>query len=257
MRKIFFFDIDGTLATGNNIPIENLAALKKLKDDGHLTFICSGRAPFYAMSLFGDLVSGYICCNGRYIIYEGKRLHGEVLTKEEFAWYERKFQELDCPYFFISDDHIYYHNVSIKSMEYMKKAYGEQRLISNPGDLPYYIFNIYYRDDDHKNKIFTELADKVVFNDHKGGSADCTTIDYDKGHGISYLLDYFKISKEDAYAFGDGSNDVAMFREVANKVAMGNAVEELKKEASFVSGNHDEGGIINALAYYGLIKAVM
>lgn len=46
MNKIFFFDIDGTLAIHHHIPKSNLEALQLLKDKGYLTFICTGRAPF-------------------------------------------------------------------------------------------------------------------------------------------------------------------------------------------------------------------
>lgn len=48
MKKIFFFDIDGTLAIHGVIPEGNLKALKLLQDQGYFTFICTGRAPFYA-----------------------------------------------------------------------------------------------------------------------------------------------------------------------------------------------------------------
>ena len=51
-KKYFFFDIDGTLAIHGVIPEGNLKALKLLQDQGHLTFICTGRAPFYAQNLF-------------------------------------------------------------------------------------------------------------------------------------------------------------------------------------------------------------
>ena len=49
MKKIFFFDIDGTLAIHGVIPEGNLKALKLLQDQGHFTFICTGRAPFLSL----------------------------------------------------------------------------------------------------------------------------------------------------------------------------------------------------------------
>ena len=83
MKKVFFFDIDGTLAISHHVPENNIKALQRLKALGYDTFICTGRAPFYAQKLFGDLVSGYICCNGRYILYHDQKLHGEAFTAEE------------------------------------------------------------------------------------------------------------------------------------------------------------------------------
>lgn len=83
MVKKVFFDIDGTLAINYHVPKSNKKALQTLKKKGYLTFICTGRAPFYAKKLFGDLLSRYICCNGRYILYNNKKLHGEELSHEE------------------------------------------------------------------------------------------------------------------------------------------------------------------------------
>ena len=48
MRKVLFFDIDGTLAIHGHIPESNKKALDALKEKGYDTFICTGRAPYYA-----------------------------------------------------------------------------------------------------------------------------------------------------------------------------------------------------------------
>lgn len=44
MRKVLFFDIDGTLAIHGHIPESNKKALEALKEKGYDTFICTGRA---------------------------------------------------------------------------------------------------------------------------------------------------------------------------------------------------------------------
>lgn len=62
MRKVLFFDIDGTLAIHGHIPESNKKALEALQEKGYDTFICTGRAPYYAENLFGKLVSGIISC---------------------------------------------------------------------------------------------------------------------------------------------------------------------------------------------------
>ena len=54
MDKILFFDIDGTLGQHGVITESNLKALHLLKEKGYKTFICTGRAPFYAKRLFGE-----------------------------------------------------------------------------------------------------------------------------------------------------------------------------------------------------------
>ena len=43
-KKIVFFDIDGTIYRyGEPIPSDTLDAIKKLKENGHLAVICTGR----------------------------------------------------------------------------------------------------------------------------------------------------------------------------------------------------------------------
>lgn len=51
MRKVLFFDIDGTLAIHGHIPESNKKALEALKEKGYDAFICTGRAPYYAENL--------------------------------------------------------------------------------------------------------------------------------------------------------------------------------------------------------------
>ena len=80
MRKVLFFDIDGTLAIHGHIPESNKKALEALKEKGYDTFICTGRAPYYARKVIWRIWSrGIISCNGRYISYKSEKLHGVPL----------------------------------------------------------------------------------------------------------------------------------------------------------------------------------
>ena len=96
MRKVLFFDIDGTLAIHGHIPESNKKALEALKEKGYDTFICTGRAPYYAEKLFGELISGIISWNGRYISYKGEKLHGVPFTQDEVDILKHKLDTLEC-----------------------------------------------------------------------------------------------------------------------------------------------------------------
>lgn len=251
-KKIFFFDIDGTLAIKGKIPDNNIKALKSLKEKGYLTFICTGRSPFYAQNLFNDLVSGYICCNGRYILYQGKKLHGQAFTKEELEFYQQKMNELDLGAMFVSDDKAYTYHLNDKQIKRVEHEYGSERIETYKQDQPYYTFDIFYT---HQYNEMVELfKDQLIINDHGGiGDCDCSTINYDKGHGILHLLNHFHISQDNAYAFGDGYNDQAMFREVTHAIAMGNAVDVLKEKATYITDSIDHDGITKALQYFHIL----
>ena len=253
MDKILFFDIDGTLAMRGCIPEGNLEMLKQLKAKEHKTFICTGRAVYYAKNMFHDLVTGYIACNGRYIEANDKKLHGESFTKEEMKKWVDKFKQLDLGYLFASDKGAYYGNIPQQIYKKLLKEYGEDRLFSYENqEVSYYTFDLFF-DKNRFNELEFEFKDSLVLNNHYNGSCDCTTLNYNKGSAIAYLLDYYNIDKKCSYAFGDGANDVYMFRNVDNKIAMGNAIEALKQEATYVTDDYDKEGIKKALKHYGLV----
>lgn len=68
----------------------------------------------------------------------------------------------------------------------------------------------------------------------------------DKSIGVDFVRQKLNIDKNDVYTFGDSGNDVGMLK-MFNGVAMGNATEECKKVAKFVTKDIKEGGLIYAL----------
>ena len=72
-------------------------------------------------------------------------------------------------------------------------------------------------------------------------------------HSISYLCNHLKINTNQVIAFGDGENDIEMIREVGLGVAMGNAIEELKKIANEITIDVEEHGTKHFLEKIGII----
>ena len=138
MDKILFFDIDGTLGQHGVITESNLKALHLLKEKGYKTFICTGRAPFYASRLFGNLVSGIISCNGRYILYEGKKLYSRAFTKEQLDYYVHKLDQGKLGAMFVSDDKALKYHLNQKQEVDLEKEYGIEHLVDSlEGDFLY------------------------------------------------------------------------------------------------------------------------
>lgn len=250
MNKIFFFDIDGTLAIHGNIPQSNLEALKRLKEKGYFTFICTGRAAFYAQHMFQDIVSGYIACNGRYITYQGEKLHGEAFSQEELTQYKKQINHLNLGALFVSDDQSYAYHLTPQQLAESQKEYGQSHITCDDTNLTFYTFDLLYQNLEQRDIMIETFSQQLIINDHGGhGSCDCSTIGFDKGSAIAYLLKHFAIDKDHAYAFGDGYNDQAMFREVNHRIAMGNAVDVLKEKATYVTDCIDHDGIMKALQH--------
>ena len=64
-----------------------------------------------------------------------------------------------------------------------------------------------------------------------------------KAVGIQKVLEYYNLTKDDTYAFGDGINDLEMIQYCHVGVAMGNAVKELKDVADLICRRIDEDGL--------------
>ena len=82
---------------------------------------------------------------------------------------------------------------------------------------------------------------------------DVVPVGGNKSIGMEKILAYFGISREETMAFGDGGNDVLMLKHVGIGVAMGNAEDEVKLAADYVTDSVDEGGIEKALRHFGVI----
>lgn len=252
--NLLFFDIDGTLAIRRNVPEGNTKALARLKEKGEQTFICTGRAPIYANALFGDQVSGVVCANGRYILYRGKKIFGKALSQEELDLYTKLIDAHNGGAIFLSDEQIIPYHLDEEQISMVKKEYGEEHVVEYSGQ-PIYAFDIWYKTLEQRDEMMNgPLKEYLVINDHGGhGHGDCSTKDFDKGSAISFCLDYFKVDKENCFAFGDGYNDKAMFRTAGNKIAMGNAVDELKELATYITDDILNDGITKALEHFDLL----
>ena len=61
------------------------------------------------------------------------------------------------------------------------------------------------------------------------------------------------IKLEETMSFGDGGNDISMLRHAAIGVAMGQAKEDVKAAADYVTAPIDEDGISKAMKHFGII----
>ena len=82
---------------------------------------------------------------------------------------------------------------------------------------------------------------------------DITAADADKGKGLHAMADYLGFNIDETMAFGDGGNDISIVREAGIGVAMGNAGDNLKQIADYITTHVDEDGVKNALLHFGVI----
>lgn len=70
---------------------------------------------------------------------------------------------------------------------------------------------------------------------------------------MDYALKQFQLEKEDAYVFGDSSNDLTMFRCGAHTIALGKHDEVLDPYTEYVTDTVERDGVAKAMEHYGLI----
>ena len=104
-------------------------------------------------------------------------------------------------------------------------------------------------DDEYYYERFPELT----FYRNGPFSIDIVRKGVSKGSGVKNLFNTLGLTGIPTYAFGDGINDLALFEACDYGIAMGNAREELKEKATFISTKNTENGIVNGLKKFDLL----
>lgn len=250
-KKIFYFDIDGTLTTSKGITPSNAAVLKQLKQLQHTIIISSGRPAWYIKDTFGSYIDGLISSNGRHIEYRNQILLDDFIDLSSLHKIVTICNEVKCGYLFVGKDKMYLGNrhYITSDLGYDKEVIENFSLV----DIDVYMFDIYYQDQAHFEKIKEAFDGLVILNDHHVGSADASSLDINKGTAVTLLTNYLQFTKEDSFAFGDGNNDLQMFQAVGTAIAMGNGSTLAKQYASYVTDTIEEEGIKKALIKYQVL----
>ena len=76
---------------------------------------------------------------------------------------------------------------------------------------------------------------------------EVSNIDTSKGHGIETMLHYYGLDVDDSYCFGDGANDLEMFKTVGHPIAMKNAIPMIYHHASIICEDVLHDGVAKEL----------
>jgi Cof subfamily protein (haloacid dehalogenase superfamily) len=116
--------------------------------------------------------------------------------------------------------------------------------------------------DDHDLVERCEAAVQQQFGSHVSAARsrphylDVTHPTANKGVVIERLSNYFKIPLEQVATLGDQPNDVLMFKRSGLSIAMGNAPEEVQRQATYVTASNEDEGFAKAIEQYVLPRAV-
>jgi HAD superfamily hydrolase (TIGR01484 family) len=81
---------------------------------------------------------------------------------------------------------------------------------------------------------------------------DVTNRDANKGFVLDYLSRELGVSPSEIATIGDQPNDVLMFRRSGLSIAMGNASDDVKRQATAVTDSYDDEGFAKAVERFVL-----
>jgi Cof subfamily protein (haloacid dehalogenase superfamily) len=79
---------------------------------------------------------------------------------------------------------------------------------------------------------------------------EITKKDVSKGKAVKKLAEYYGIKREEIIAIGDSENDLSMIKYAGVGIAMGNAMEIVKKNADYITDTNDNDGVAKAIIKY-------
>ncbi len=258
-RRIISFDLDQTLLDHSTftIPRSALYALEKLRDR-FIIVIGTGRDMDNRYSRqFKEIIApdAIIHLNGTKITV-GEELIFEHLMDKKLLEGVLSYAETEgyCIGATIGEEDYYMNPERVREIDIMR--WGEcMRHFSDPWKLmEQEIHTLSYLGDEAGAKEierqFPEL--KLPMFSVKLG-ADVVVKKASKAEGLKRLCSYFGVRIEDAVAIGDSMNDYEIVTEAGLGIAMGNAIDELKKAADYVTAEVGEDGIYKACLHFGWI----
>ena len=227
MNKIAVFDIGNTLLRKpqKDIGLETLHTLQLLRGKGYFIGIATMRN----LTMLSDVLKQFpfdfmVTLNGAYI-----EAMNEVIVDIPMDSFllERLIKEIE-----------------LKNLEY--KLYSKYEIHNSfDKEVTYYGMELIKVHD--ISQIIQKFSELVFYIWEKGESCDIHSIEVSKGKAMQEVIKYLNVPLQNTIAFGDGFNDIELFKSCHTSVAMDTAPEELKEYATIVTNPNVENKIYWAL----------
>ena len=260
MKKIVCFDMDMTLLDHSTfaIPKSAMNGLDRLREQGHIIVVASGRDMDSEFSRpLTELVrpDAIVHSNGQKVSVGAEKIRELFMEPKLIEDLLRFAEERDiCIGSNIGEKGCYVNQKVVIAHEI--KVFGEcDREFIDPANLssfPLYALAMFGTPEQalQIEEAFPMLK-LPLFAGREG--ADVIYRKASKAEGIQELLYHYGMGWEDVVAFGDSMNDMEMIEYAGLGIAMGNAIEPLKRVADYVTKPIDQDGVWHGLVYAGLI----
>lgn len=256
MIKAIFFDIDGTLVSfkTHKIPESTFKALQKLHENGMKLFIATGRGKDGLDVLNNFPFDGYITLNGQYCYTRDLLIYENTIQSQDLKALLDYLDNHPFPCGF-TEEHTKYFNMRDERVDEIHSiTHNDDHPASDCSDVVHHkIYQCMCFVDENEEKELLKVMPHCISARWHPLFCDISPIGGTKQHGIDQFLQYYDIDLSETMAFGDGGNDMQMLNHVAISVAMGNANDEVKAIADYVTDDVEHDGILKALKHYHLL----
>lgn len=258
--RIIFFDIDDTLYIKheNRVPDSVVTALQSLRQAGIIVAIATGRGRAVFPSAINELVEKVgidlvVSINGQCSHYQGKLLAHYPLTDSQVNDVTQTLINQNLSYAYMTDDGIFAmaeDDALVEALSSLHIPYTVMKLQDFDKRQPVYQVLAFHPDNQSLVLPLPQSLKTVRW--HQSG-IDILDAHGSKARGIEQALKALNLRFDDAWAFGDGLNDIEMLQQVGFGVAMGNAHPELKAIADYVCPKAWEDGVYQGLRDLGMV----
>lgn len=260
-QMLIFFDIDGTMIDEETklVPESAVSAVLQARENGHVCVINTGRSK-RLVDICGDWLhafDGFLMGCGTQVIFRGEELlHRTFETEEGERIIEAlRHNEIDAVLEGAAQNYVertgrIFHSCFAEYIRLFEKFhYGSYEEAIGHFDK----FYAYAGERERMDRFASEVGVELEVVDRGKGYFEIMPAGYTKATGMRFLSDRLGIPMEQTVAIGDSSNDIPMIKCAAIGIAMGNATEDVKQLADFVTTSVGEDGIRNALLSLGAI----
>jgi Cof subfamily protein (haloacid dehalogenase superfamily) len=266
--KMIAMDMDGTLlTTEKEVSERTKKILKQAADMGVKLVVCTGRI-FASAKIYAELIgtkAPIIASNGAYIREKDRDevIYKKNLTKDEIIKTVGIVKEYGFyPHLFTTDT-LYSEKFIFSSKAYDKWNEGlpeekkvKIRIVEDLEKVVEYddeIFKVVVladMDDIEKLRALRREIETSLDVDVMSSwinNIEVVSHGISKGNAVKILADYYCLEPEEIICVGDNENDLSMIQYAGMGIAMGNATEELKAAAKYITDTNDEDGVANAI----------
>jgi Cof subfamily protein (haloacid dehalogenase superfamily) len=244
------------LTSDLTIADSSIEAIHTLREQGVEAVIATGRTIAeigYVLEETG--IRSCVAMNGQYVIFNEELIYENPFSQEKVKELHHAASENGHEMAFYNADKIV---VTASGSELIARNYERVGSEYPPVD-----GNLYLNESIHLILLFCKEGEETYYQEkfpyfqfvrNSPYGCDVYPAGTSKATGIERLISHQNLSPDAAYCFGDGLNDMEMFQLVKYPVAMGNAVDRIKKMASYVTTSNNDDGILAGLRLCGLLK---